>query len=102
MRTGASNGTPFYGKTYNERGGWDYTHDRLRCARNTLNYLLSKQVMFTHMEHPEYTPTNNLIKGKVNAQLRCMLRNPQGMPLMHRKKAVFWWCYMHSPNRLPA
>ena len=44
--------------------------------------------------------TNNRIEGGVNAQLRTMLHHHQGMSIERRIKAVFWWCYMHSPNPL--
>ena len=32
----------------------------------------------------------------------CLLRPHRGLPLLHRIKAVFWWCYMHTENPLPA
>ena len=47
-----------------------------------------------------YPATNNLIEGGVNAQLRAMLRNHRGLSVERRIKAVFWWCYMHSPKPL--
>jgi len=88
-------------RTYDNHGYWFYTHERLHRARSSLNRLLSKNVLFTYLEEPDYPSTNNRIEGGVNAQLRAMLRNHRGMPLIHRIKAVFWWCYMHSPNRAP-
>ena len=45
---------------------------------------------------------NNRIEGGVNAQLRSMLREHRGLNIEKRIKAVFWWCYMHSPDPLPA
>ena len=46
--------------------------------------------------------TNNQIEGGVNARLRSLLRDRRGMNIERRIKAVFWWCYMHSPEPLPA
>ena len=37
-----------------------------------------------------------------NARLRQMLRDHRGMGLTRRMKAVFWWCYTHSPHPQPA
>ena len=31
-----------------------------------------------------------------------MLRDHRGMRLTRRMKAVFWWCYTHSPHPQPA
>ena len=44
---------------------------------------------------------NNRIEGGVNARLREMLRNHRGLSIERRIKAVYWWCYMHSPKPLP-
>lgn len=41
--------------------------------------------------------TNNAIES-MNARLREMLRRHRGMPLLHRVKAIFWWCCMHTEN----
>ena len=46
--------------------------------------------------------TNNLIEGGINARLRAMLREHRGLSIERRIKAVFWWCYMHSPKPLSA
>ena len=46
--------------------------------------------------------TNNPIEGGVNAQLRRLLRYHRGMSVEKRIKAVFWWCYLHSPRPLSA
>lgn len=29
-------------------------------------------------------------------------QGPQGLSIERRLKAIFWWCYMHSPEPLPA
>ena len=62
--------------------------------------------MFTYLdeslraEHGKIPSTNNRIEGGVNARLREMLRNHRGLNVERRIKAVFWWCYMHSPRPL--
>ncbi len=45
--------------------------------------------------------TNNRIEGGVNAQPGGMLRDHRGMDVERRAKAIFWWCYEHSPSSLP-
>lgn len=82
-------------------GKKQYTHERLRKARNILNRLVKEGTMFTFVELQEelggiWESTNNAIEGGVNAQIRKLLRNHSGMATMHRIKAVFWWCYMHT------
>ena len=44
--------------------------------------------------------TNNQIEGGINARLRALLRNHRGLSVERRIKAVFWWCYVHSPRPL--
>lgn len=78
-----------------------YTHERLRKARRSLVTLLNTGTLFSYL-NPELAieeplpATNNRIEGKINAQLRSMLRNHRGMSAMRRVKAVYWWCYMHT------
>lgn len=65
--------------------------------------LINKNLLFTYLDESlefECPATNNRIEGGVNAQLRAMLRNHRGLSIERRIKAVFWWCYMHSPNPL--
>ena len=65
--------------------------------------LINNNLLFTYLDESlefECPATNNRIEGGVNAQLRTMLRNHRGMSIERRIKAVFWWCYMHSPNPL--
>lgn len=86
-------------------GKRQYTHERLRKARNILNRLAKEGTMFTFVELQEelggtWESTNNAIEGGVNAQLRKLLRNHSGMTTMHRIKAVLWWCLVHSDNTL--
>lgn len=88
-------------------GRYAYTHERIRKARGSLSRLVSQGTLFTYLD-PELTregplpATNNRIEGGVNAQLRALLRNHRGMSLMRRVKAVFWWCYLHTEEPLPA
>ncbi len=44
--------------------------------------------------------TNNAIESR-NARIREMLRLHRGLPLIHRIKAIFWWCYMRTEAPLP-
>lgn len=88
-------------------GRRQYAHERLRKARNILNRLVKDGTMFTFVELQEelggmWESTNNAIEGGVNAQLRRLLRNHSGMTTMHRVKAVFRWCYMHTECPMPA
>lgn len=81
------------------------THERLRKARRGLNRLVKEGTLFTFVEMQqehggEWPSTNNAVES-VNARLRDMLRHHRGLPLMHRIKAIFRWCYMHTENPLP-
>lgn len=83
-----------------------YTHERLRKARRSLNRIARDGTLFTFVEMAqehggEWPSTNNAVES-VNARLRDMLRHHRGLPLLHRIKAIFWWCYMHTENPLPA
>ena len=77
-----------------------YTHERLRAARASISTLVNKDLLFTYLDPgvclgEELPATNNRIE-RVNGQLREVMRNHRGMGLMHRIKAVYWWCYMHT------
>lgn len=83
-----------------------YTHERLRSARRSLNSLVQEGTLFTFLEMAQdygdvWPSTNNVIES-VNARLREMLRLHRGLPLTHRIKAIFWWCYMHTECPLSA
>ncbi len=67
-------------------------------AFNTLFTYLDKELR-AEFKIPS---TNNRIEGGVNACLREMLHNHRGLSVERRIKAVFWWCYMHSPKPLSA
>ena len=83
------------------------THERLLKAYNSLVVLINTETMFRYLDETlvldkECPRTNNPIEGGVNAQLRRLLRYHRGMSVEKRIKAVFWWCYLHSPRPLSA
>ena len=91
-----------------EEGRLRPTHERLLKAKYSLVRLLNAGTMFTYLDEklrteiPDPPSTNNRIEGGINAQLRAMLRDHRGLSVERRIKAVFWWCYMHSPKPLSA
>ncbi len=81
-------------------GRREYTHQRLRKARGSINRVLDQGAMFTFLDDGltgdgPLPAMNNMIEGAVNAQLRHMLQEHRGMSAIRRIKAVFWWCYLH-------
>jgi hypothetical protein len=94
--------------SYDEFGNSRPTHERLIKAQRSLMKLLKEGTMFTYLdgslqaEIGKVPSTNNRIEGGTNAGLREMLRNHRGLSVERRIKAVFWWCYMHSPRPLSA
>ncbi len=95
-------------QTYDEYGNCRPTHERLIKAQRSLMKLIKEGTMFTYLDEElrkeiEKIPsTNNKIEGGINARLRAMLRTHRGLSVERRIKAVFWWCYMHSPESLSA
>lgn len=93
--------------TRGEDGRVALAHARLVKARRSLARLVNAGALFTYLD-PGLTldgplpSTNNRIEGGVNAQPRAMLRDHRGLSVERRLKAIFWWCYMHSPDPLPA
>lgn len=93
--------------SYDEFGRRRYTHERLIKAQNSLKRLVNEGTMFTYLDESlrkeisEIPATNNRIEGGINSRLRAMLRYHRGLSIERRIKAVFWWCYMHSPEPLP-
>ena len=82
-------------------------HERLVKARRSLIRLVNAGTLFTYLDpglaaDGPLPATSNSIEGGVNAQLRAMLRDHRGLSIERRAKAIFWWCYMHSPDPLPA
>ncbi|SUP37080.1 IS1249 family transposase [Veillonella criceti] len=88
--------------TTDENGNKRSTHERLLKAESSLLKLVKQHTLFTFIEMADISvpTTNNYIEGGVNAQLRDMLRSHRGLSLERRLKAVYWWCYMHSPRPL--
>lgn len=95
-------------RSYDEFGNKRYTHERLIKAQNSLKRLINEGTLFTYLDEElryeiENIPsTNNRIEGGINSRLRAMLREHRGLSIERRIKAVFWWCYMHSPEPLSA
>lgn len=92
--------------THDEYGNSRPTHERLIKAQHSLMRLVKDGTMFTYLDESLRAQiglipsTNNRLEGGVNAQLRDMLREHRGLSVERRIKAVFWWCYMHSPKPL--
>ena len=93
--------------TYDENGKPRPKHERLIKAEKSILRLLNDNTLFTYLNEElraefKIPSTNNRIEGGVNACLREMLHNHRGLSVERRIKAVFWWCYMHSPKPLSA
>lgn len=92
--------------TYDEVGKARPTHERLIKAENSLVRLLKEGTMFTYLDEDliaetgQLPATNNQLEGGINSRLRAMLREHRGLSVERRIKAVYWWCYMHSPEPL--
>ena len=93
--------------TRDEKGKLRPMHERLLKAERSLARLVRQNTLFTYLDESlsygeELPSTNNRIEGGINVQLRTMLRNHRGMSIERRIKAVFWWCYFHTPKPLSA
>lgn len=82
-----------------------YAHERLRRARRSLSKLVRSGQLFTFVEMGQerggaWGSTNNAIESR-NARIREMPRLHRGLPLIHRIKAIFWWCHMRTEAPLP-
>ncbi len=91
--------------SYDENGKSRYTHERLIKAERSIIKLIKENTLFTYLDRDlqkefKIPTTNNRIEGGVNARIREMLRNHRGLSIERRIKAVYWWCYMHSPKPL--
>lgn len=92
--------------TTDENGKKRPTHERLLKAERSLLKLIKENTLFTYLDEElmndfSAPSTNNRIEGGINSRLREMLRNHRGLSIERRIKAVYWWCYMHSPEPLP-
>lgn len=93
--------------TIDEYGKERPTHERLLKAERSLLKLIKENILFTYLDKElradfDAPAMNNRIEGGVNARLREMLRNHRGLSIERRIKAVYWWCYQHSPEPLSA
>ena len=91
--------------TIDEHGNKRPTHERLLKAERSLLKLIKENTIFTYLDEDlncdfSAPSTNNRIEGGVNSRIREMLRNHRGLSIEKRIKAVYWWCYMHSPEPL--
>lgn len=91
--------------TIDENGRKRPTHERILKAERSLLKLIRENTLFTYLDEELKkdfsTPsTNNRVEGGINSRLREMLRNHRGLSIERRIKAVYWWCYMHSPEPL--
>lgn len=91
--------------TVDEHGNKRPTHERLLKAEGSLLKLIKENTLFTYLDKEFINDfiapsTNNRIEGGINSRLREMLRNHRGLSIERRIKAVYWWCYMHSPEPL--
>jgi hypothetical protein len=87
--------------TFDDHHNRQYTHYRLRKARQGLNKLVKDKRLFTFIEMTEayggsWPSTSNWVEGSINSQLREVIHQHKGMPLIHRIKAMCWWCYFKS------
>ena len=88
-----------------EHGNRRPTHERLLKAERSILRLIRENTLFTYLDEGlirdfPAPSTNNRIEGGVNSRLREMLRSHRGLSVERRIKAVYWWCYMHSPEPL--
>ena len=90
--------------TMDEYGNRRPKHERMIKAERSLFRLIKENTLFTYLDDrlKDIDPpsTNNRIEGGINSRLREMLRNHRGLSIERRIKAVYWWCYMHSPEPL--
>ena len=92
--------------TVDENGNRRPTHEKILKAEKSLLKLIRENTLFTYLDKElrdkfNAPATNNRIEGGINSRLREMLRNHRGLSIERRIKAVYWWCYMHSPEPLP-
>ena len=91
--------------TVDENGNRRPTHEKILKAEKSLLKLIRENTLFTYLDKElrdkfNAPATNNRIEGGINSRLREMLRNHRGLSIERRIKAVYWWCYMHSPEPL--
>ena len=82
---------------------WWWTHYNSRRAYRLLEKLARQGVLFTFLDPClreqvcEVLPsTTNALEGGVNAQIKNLIRCHRGLSEEHMRRAVEWWCYLHS------
>ena len=82
-----------------------WTHDRARKAYNLLALLVKREHLFTYLQEDfielSINSTTNRIEGARNAGIKDLLRRHRGMTSPHQRRAVEWYCYLHSPKPKP-
>ncbi|WEV68587.1 IS1249 family transposase [Bifidobacterium sp. ESL0775] len=83
-------------------GSLNDAHQRLARARTMIRRRISEHVMDTFItmqeECAEPVPPDNNLCESWNRQLRDMLREHNGLPLIREIKAICWWCHMHTEH----
>ena len=84
---------------------WWWTHERLRNSYRLLSALVKRKHLFTFLE-PEFvglgiSSTTNRIEGGINSPIKDLLKRHRGMPSDHQRRAIDWFCYLHSTNPKP-
>lgn len=86
---------------------WWYTHQNARQAYNLLARQLREGTLFTFLD-PDLnkqttqplTSSTNPLEGGINAQIKAVIQLHRGLSENHMRRAVEWWCYLHSENPL--
>lgn len=85
---------------------WEYTHQRVRKAYNSLLHLYRKQWLFTFLQPPtqalephRWKATTNSLEGGINSQLKLLTRIHRGRGGERQRKMIEWWLY--SKTQLP-
>jgi putative transposase len=83
-------------------GSLNDAHQRLVRARRMIRKRISEHVMDTFItmqdECDEPIPPDNNLCESWNRQLRDMLREHNGLPLIREIKDICWWCHMHTEH----
>ena len=84
---------------------WWYTHQNARKAYNLLATQTRKGTLFAFLnpslQAQATSPlpsTTNALEGDINAQIKALIRSHRGLSENHMRRAVEWWCYLHSGN----
>lgn len=85
---------------------WQWTHQRVRKAYNSLLHLVRKNWLFAYLQPPEnaveptrWASTTNSLEGGINAEVKRRTNAHRGRGGEHQRKMVEWW--LHSKTQLP-